>query len=492
MTDLHDLEILLRSSVPIVAVETREEPRIVSLFVRHVLLSPRPLYKWTITDGLKRIDIEQGAQVCSPEPSKVLAQIRLDKCPGIYLLADFHPFLDEPLNVRLLKDVAIEATSSGHTVGLISHRLSLPAEIEHLCARFELSVPTRKQVENLIRAQTRRYATTHPGIDIESNHEKIQLLAEHLTGLPLEDAKRLARVAIEDDGLICDNDLPNVVRAKFQLLARKGTLSFEFDTAKFSDVGGLRQLKEWLALRRDTFLGHDDTLGLTVPKGILMLGVQGCGKSLAAKAVAGSWAVPLLRLDFASLYNKFHGESERNLRDALRQAETMAPCALWIDEIEKGISADNADSGTSQRMLGSLLTWMAENEARVFIVATANNIQKLPAEMLRKGRLDEIFFVDLPDTDTRQHILQIHLKKRSIEIDPTGIARLSTMTEGFAGAELEQMVVSALYSAKALGTPLTTEQLAEECMRTQPLSSVMREQISSLRSWAQDRTVSAH
>ena len=277
--------------------------------------------------------------------------------------------------------------------------------------------PNREQLKSIVLEEARTWSRRQGGRNVTTRKQLLDRLVDNLGGLPERDAKRLARGAIEDDGAITEEDLPEVMQAKFELLGQDGVLSYEYDTARFAEVGGLGRLKEWLSLREPVFAGTLDKPGLDIPKGILLLGVQGCGKSLAAKAVAGSWGLPLLRLDFGTLYDKYHGETERNLREALNQAEVMAPCVLWIDEIEKGLSTDGSDSGTSRRVLGTLLTWMAENDERAFLVATANDIETLPPELLRKGRMDEIFFVDLPDLETRRRILEIHLEKRDLR-DP--------------------------------------------------------------------------
>ena len=247
----------------------------------------------------------------------------------------------------------------------------------------------------------------------------------------------------------------------------------------------------WINQRKAAFLQEFDS-PLDVPKGIMLLGVQGSGKSLAAKAVAGAWEVPLLRMDFGALYNKFFGETEKNIRDSLKAAEVMAPCVLWMDEIEKGIATGDYDSGTSRRVLASLLTWMAENKKPVFIVATANDIASLPPELVRKGRLDEIFFVDLPDANTRAEIYAIHLSKRGQQPPDFDIHRLAAESEGFSGAEIEQAVVAALYAAHARAATITTQHVLEEIKATQPLSVVMAEKITSLQQWAQGRTVAAN
>jgi SpoVK/Ycf46/Vps4 family AAA+-type ATPase len=305
------------------------------------------------------------------------------------------------------------------------------------------------------------------------------------------DARRLARNAIFDDGTINESDIPQVMQAKHTLLSGEGVLSFEFDTAKFSEVGGLRKLKGWLEERRSVFNGGEDIPHLDPPKGLLLLGVQGGGKSLAAKAVAGMWQVPLLRLDFAAIYNKYHGETERQLRESINTAEAMAPCVLWIDEIEKGISVGDSDGGTSKRVLGTLLTWMAEKRSSVFLVATANNIEHLPPELMRKGRFDEIFFVDLPSTEVRQEIFAIHLEKRGQSAGEFETEMLARQSLGFSGAEIEQAIVAALYASHTRGQSLTTRHILEEINKTRPLSHIMRERIERLRQWAAERTVAS-
>ena len=229
--------------------------------------------------------------------------------------------------------------------------------------------------------------------------------------------------------------------------------------------------------------------GMDSPRGILLLGVQGCGKSVAAKAVAGVWGVPLLRMDFGSLYNKYIGESEANIREALKTAEIMSPCVLWIDELEKGIATSEHDDGVSQRILGTLLTWMAENSKPVFIVATSNDIQRLPPELIRKGRLDEVFFVDLPNREVREAIFRIHADKRGLDLNSLDLGQLADMTDGFSGSEIEQLVVSAIYSAHARDGTVGMALLQEEIRNTRPLAVLMAENIAALRQWAQGRTV---
>jgi len=491
MPETRDLEALICSSTPIVVVETNEEQPIVAQFMRLSLTLPRPFFQWTLTEGLRPLGIDRTGPDHSREPTDVLVDIKMSSEPGVYLLTDFHPFLEEAVHIRLLKDIALKQHLVNHTVVLISHALKIPPELERYCARFELAVPTREELMKLVLAETAAWSRERAGANIRTNRRMLNALVENLRGVPVGDAKRLARGAL-DDGAITDDDLPAIMKAKFELLNQDGVLSFEYDVSRFREVGGLQRLKQWLELRRPVFTGELDKPGLDPPKGVLLLGVQGCGKSLAAKAVAGSWQVPLMRLDFGTLYNKFHGETERNLRESLRMAEVMEPCVLWIDEIEKGIGSDGMDGGTSRRVLGTLLTWLAEHERRVFIVATANDIESLPPELLRKGRLDEVFFVDLPDETTRRTIVEIHLAKRALANSGIDAERVATACEGFSGSELEQLVVASLYTAHAAQSEPTTEMLLEEAARTRPLSVVMAERISRLRAWAKNRTVPAH
>ena len=493
MPELRDLEHLINSSVPIIVVETHEEKRIIEVFTRLVLTHLyRPLFRWTVTEGLLRLDIESEPQRHNAKPVELLTQIKASIKGGIYVLLDFHPFLDDPVHVRLLKDIATNYYQVPHTVVLVSHGLALPDELERFSARFEFAPPTKQQLEELIRDEARSWQKHNPTQRIKTDRQTLDQLILNLTGLPRDDAKRLARGAIRDDGALTANDLPTVMRTKFELLGRDGVLSYEYDTARFADVGGLARLKHWLELRRQVFTGGRPTPGLDPPRGIMLLGVQGCGKSLAAKSVAGTWEVPLLQLDFGTLYNKFHGETERNLRESLKTASLMSPCVLWIDEIEKGIGSDSHDGGTSRRVLGTLLTWLAEHKDRVFIVATANDIESLPPELLRKGRLDEVFFVDLPDRQTRREIAEIHLQKRELDVDAFELDALADACDGFSGSEIEQAIVSSLYAAYAQNSVLGTAHVLQEMSRTRPLSILMQEKIDSLRAWAAGRTVPAH
>jgi AAA+ superfamily predicted ATPase len=486
MNDLHDLELLLRSRVPLITIETREEKRVTRLFARLAVKLAMPVMSWSATTGLQRIDYAAAPQRHASEARQALGQIKATDTSTIYLLLDFHPYLEDHYNVRLIKEIALDYQALGHTLVMVSHELQLPPELAGFSARFSLSLPGTAQLEEIIREE----AAANNGGKVRTDRKTLDLVIRQLRGLTTIDARRLVRSIIYDDGAINAADLDRLTRARYQLLENSGALSCEFNTTDFADVGGLEKLKHWIGLRRNAFLDAD--IRQDAPRGILLVGVQGGGKSLAAKAVAGMWQLPLLRLDFGTLYNKFFGETERNLREALQAAEAMAPCVLWIDEIEKAIASGDYDSGTSRRILGSLLTWLSERTARVFIVATANVIEHLPPELIRKGRLDEIFFVDLPDAATRAEILAIHLRKRDHRPLDFDISELALLTDGFSGAEIEQAIVAATYLAREQQATMTTGHIRTEIQQTRPLSLVMAEKVARLRAWAKDRTVAAN
>jgi len=428
-------------------------------------------------------------QLHNSDPVEVLKHIRAVKNPGIYVLLDFHPYLEDPVNVRLLKDICIRYDKVARQIVMISHTVELPRELESFSARFDLALPTENERKKIVKGVATEYAAENPGLRVQVDPKAYNLLIQNLAGLPVRDTEQLARNAIYHDGAITKSDLPAVMQAKYDLLNRGGILQFEYDTAKFNDVGGLEKLKHWLVQRKPAFMNSADAAHLDTPKGVLLIGVQGCGKSLAAKATANIFGLPLLRFDFGNLYDKYHGETERNLRESLKTADVMSPCVLWIDEIEKGLAGRGGETGTTQRVLGSFLTWMAQKDSQVFVVATANDISALPPELVRKGRFDEIFFVDLPSTAIRTLIAEIHLTNRGQTADLFDLAKIATATHGFSGAEIEQAVVAALYAAHAQKKSLNTGHILAEILRTKPLSVVMAEKIAVLRRWAAGRTV---
>lgn len=490
MQDVRDLALIIDSRVPLIALETHDEPAALQLLTRVAMQRKLGYFCWSITEGMNRLSFvaDFGDAADSALPLDALRHIKKQTVPALFALCDFHPFLvNQPEHVRLLKDIAMAYDRLGHVLVLISHELELPPELRRFSAKFTLALPNDSQLLAIIREEVNAWAKENPQIAPQPDPAVIKQLVRNLRGLTENDARRLARGAIHNDGAITSADIPAVNRAKFELLDMGGVLSFEYDTTKFSHVGGLKRLREWLKLREHAVLSQQRDR----PKGVLLLGVQGSGKSLAAKALAGMWGLPLLRLDMATLYNKFIGETEKNLRRALTQAEMMAPCVLWIDEIEKGLAGGNSDEGTSQRILGTLLTWMAERTSQVFMVATANDVQGLPPELLRKGRFDEIFFVDLPNIEVRSEIFAIHLQQRNFDPTRFDLQTLAAHAEKFSGAEIEQAVVTAIYTCSARREPMTTAHIQQALDSTVPLAQMLVEKIEWLRAWAKDRTVPA-
>lgn len=492
MSELQDLTALIRASTPLIVIETQEEQRIVELFRQSLMQVWRALYRWTITEGLRRIDLDrEDPPEGPPDASAVLQMIRQADQRGVYLLLDLHPYLGYASHQRLLRDILERRHCQSHVLVMIGAKVELPPELEPLATRFSPRLPDAHALLKMLREEAADYAREHGGRRVEVDHDIAQQILRNLKGLGLRDARRIARQLIFSDGVLNQDDLPQLARLKFELLNRSGHLHYEYDDARFADVAGANRLKRWINQRRAAFVSGSAPAGLDPPKGVLLLGVQGCGKSMLAKATAAGFGVPLLRLDFGSLYNKYHGETEKNLREALASAEQLAPCVLWIDEIEKGLASGGEDGGVSRRVLGYLLTWMAEREGPVFIVATANQVQELPAELLRKGRFDEIFFVDLPTPDTRVELLRLHLGRRGLDADGFALPALAAASEGFSGAEIEQAIVSGLYAAHAEQRPLDDTLLMQEIRATRPLSVLMAEQVQALRAWAAGRTVPA-
>lgn len=503
MSDLHDLVALIRADTPLIVVETADEGRAIDLFRQTLSHAWRALHRWSITEGLRRIDLDrEDPPEIPPDASTTLAAIRNADQRGVYLLLDFHPYLGYASTQRQLREILQRRNCLAHTIVLVGHKVDLPAELEAKATRFRPRLPDANALLKLVREEAAAYQREHGGKRVEADADTVQRIVRNLQGLDATDARRIARHLIFDDGVLGPGDLPALAKLKFELLNKSGHLHFEYDTAQFADVAGARRLKRWIEQRRRVFAEGDAPPGpgayqLDPPKGVLLLGVQGCGKSLLAKAVAGGFGVPLVRLDFGTLYAKYHGETEANLRAALASTEQLAPCVLWIDEIEKGLaSGGDEDGGVSRRVLGYLLTWMAERKAgagsgQVFLVATANQVQDLPPELLRKGRFDEIFFVDLPSPEARVEVLRVHLARRQLDPEGFNLPALAAAANGFSGAELEQAIVSALYAAHAEQKPLDTELVMHEIRSTRPLSVLMGEQVQALRDWARERTVPA-
>ncbi|CAN7217435.1 AAA family ATPase [Pseudomonas solani] len=489
--DIHDLGLVLDSKVKLIVIESWDEQRVLETLTTLAVKRGLGLFTWAVTEGLQRLGFggDPVGEGASTDAEAALRLIKADPQPNLYVMCDLHPFFDDnPKLVRLLKEVAMAEAIHKPTLVLVSHAMKLPAEVQRYSARFSLALPNEDELLAIVREEATRWSERNRGARVRTDNRTLQQVVKNLRGLSHGEARSLARNVICDDGAITQEDLPELNKTKFQLLDLEGVLSFEYDTARFADVGGLANLKRWLGERQSAFM---EAKPASMPKGMLLVGVQGGGKSLAAKAVAGLWGLPLLRLDFACLYNKFFGETERNLRDALKLSEQMAPCVLWMDELEKGLASGDQDGGVSQRVLGTLLTWMSERKAPVFMVATANAIHRLPPELVRKGRFDELFFVDLPGSEVRAEIFRIHLSRRDIDPAQFDLPILAASSDGFSGAEIEQAVVGMLYAAQAAQTSVSQALLLQQLLGTAPLSVVMAEEQAKLRAWADGRCVKA-
>jgi len=489
-----DLELLINSRYPFIAVTTEEEDRLQDMLRRLAVRLGIPFYVWTAVEGLTRPPFKELASQDDRQPLQALAQVAAGREDGIYLFKDLHKFLSDPVVVRRLRDLAPILNRGRRALILTAPDLDLPPEIRSLSAMLKLELPSLEDLKALVEAKAGEFAVRGTfRVDLQPSDP--ERLARSLRGLTLFEAERaITRVVVEDMALT-GSDCERIIELKKQVIERDGYLEFWPRTEGLAGVGGLPGLKAWLERRRHAFTEHARRFGLEPPKGLLLLGVQGCGKSLCAKAIAKEWELPLLKLEPGRLYEKFIGESEKRLERALDLAAQLAPVVLWIDEFEKGfaaVSQSETDAGLSKRIFGRLLAWLQDRPAPVFVVGTCNDILSLPPELMRKGRFDEIFFVDLPRPEERSAIFAIHLQKR--RRDPAGfdLPRLAGASDGFTGAEIEQAIVSALYAAFASGSELTTELVVRELECTRPLSVVRAEEVASLRAWASTRTVRAN
>lgn len=492
INSLSDLDTLIAQGVALVFIETLEDARI----LHHVgaLAHERqiPLFTWNATGVLTcSTPLEHPPQTKGIQAA--LTYVKSDIHAGLVVILDPQPHLKDPAVLRLLIDLAEDQQGQPRTVMLVGDHLELPDHLRRVGKYFTPPFPDSELIREIYFEEVYRWLWEDHGRKFMKPGDMEDKLVRHLAGLNEEDVRRLMAESIRDDGRLTLIDLKRILNFKRENSGKDGLIEFGIETQGLDLVGGLNHLKSWLELRRATFTGERSDQGIDPPKGLLLLGVQGAGKSLAAKAVAGSWHVPLMRLDFGNLYSKWLGESEHNLKEALRQAEAMAPCVLWIDEIEKSVAngSGDADGGVSRRILGSLLTWMNERRANVFLVATANDVSRLPPELLRKGRFDEIFFVDLPSQAVRRDIFAIHLGKRHLDPRFFDLGNLARASEGFSGSEIEQVVIDGMYRALGARETPGTEHMLKELSVTRPLSVVMHEKVASLRAWASGRTVPA-
>jgi len=490
------LRLLIDAGNPLISIHTADEQRALKRVIEVSEKMGRRLLEWSMTTGLRRL--EQGEPgsglVEAGKVSPALTHIRDNPEHATYVFKDLGPHCKDALIHRMIRDLMDEFSETKSTLILID-ALPLPDEIKRFTVGYEIGWPSTEELEKVVRATFREIKSESLyEVTAKIKKHEVDQLVQSLRGLSTAEARRVVASAIYEDFALTADDLSHIVEAKRTLLGSTGCL--ESIAADFSvdDIGGLANLKAWLARRRGGFSKRAREFGLEPPRGVLMLGVPGCGKSLCAKVVASDWNMPLLRLDPGVLYQKFIGESESQLRQALAQAEAMAPIVLWIDEIEKAFasaSAGSADGGLSKRMFGTLLSWMQDHRHPIFIIATANDISALPPELMRKGRFDEIFFVDLPDADTRAQILGIHLRRRKRDPQPFDLDRLAAAAENFSGSELEQAVISAMFTAFNQRAELSDEHLLGAIGETRPLAVLSAEKVASLRAWAENRCVLA-
>jgi len=493
-TDIvRDIELLVQSRYALIFLITDEDARADDV-MRYVASScDLPLFNWSSSKGLRRVGIDT-AGYDTTAPAKALAFIEASRLPALYHLHGFADSLADAALVARLKDAVESFGAAPGAIVISGPAIDIPAVLAPMSTRVELPPPAPVEYKHVL-DQVIRDTSARMRVSVTLTAEQTQQLIMNLRGVTLTEAEHILTRVIVEDGTLGPDDLQKVIDAKRDAIAKDGVLQYVGAETAMGDVVGLDGLKAWLEKRRLILTENTraSQFGLTFPKGVLLLGVPGCGKSLCAKSVAKEWALPLLKFDTGSLYDKFIGETEKRFRKALDTAEKVAPDVLWIDEIEKAFAAggNDADGGLSTRLLGAFLTWLQDRNGDVFVVATANDIEKLPPELLRKGRFDEIFFVDLPESAARAAIFTLHLKKRGQQPAAFDLAALAAASEGFSGSEIEQAVVSALYSAFAARQPLTTATLVTELQATRPLSQTMGDKLDALRAWARERTVSA-
>ena len=488
-----EVDELIRARYTILYVVTWEEDRARRLIAQVANRQGKFLFEWSVTDGLRKVTGQREGYVEAPQRKRdamaALNDILQSDVQGIYVLKDFHRYLDAPEVVRQLRDLATSLRRTHKSIIILSPKLDIPQELDKSVTIVDLPLPTYAELGELLDrtigpAGSRRFAVRLAPEDRDAMLKAAQ-------GLTLAEAENAFARAIVRDASLDASDVDAVVREKIQIIRKSGLLEYYEVDGTLDRVGGMDILKDWLRKRVRAFGEDARAYGLPQPRGILLLGVQGCGKSLVAKTISASWRLPLLRMDMSRIFQGYIGSSEENMRRALAVARSLSPVILWIDEIEKAFagmgSSGASDGGTTSRVIGHFLTWMQEKEEPVFVVATANEISGLPPELLRKGRLDEVFFVDLPQARERAEIFSIHLRR--LRRDPANfeMKALVQASEGFSGAEIEQAIISAMHDSFVDHRELETRDMIAAMEETVPLSRTMRENIATLRAWAADR-----
>ena len=495
MSDMaaRDLELLIQSRYPIICLEAPEEEQAEKLLRLLAGRTIKAFFRWRIDEGLFIADDHVPIPNTSA-PADALTYITLSRANGLYLMTDLHRYIDDPKICRRLKDAAQALSKRESTLFFVGREIKLDEDLKHSAANFTLKLPDPRGLKQCVLSAISDLQQRGIHTEISLDETGWQKVLNALGGLTLREAERAVSRVVLKNHQLNSQTIQDLLDIKKELWMREGILEYYSPEELLTSIGGMPHLKDWLIKRKRAFDVDAAAFGITPPKGVLLTGIPGCGKSMAAKAVAHEWGFPLLRLDPSRLYDKFIGGSEENLLKALQTAEAMAPCVLFIDEFEKGFSysqSSESDAGLSRRLFGSFLTWMQDHKAPVFLFATSNDISVLPPELLRKGRFDEIFFVDLPSIDVRKEIWTLHLTKRRRDAKLFDLNALAAATEGFSGAEIEQVLVNALYSAFSARQELATAQIIAEAQNTMPLSVTMKERVEALREWAQRRAVFA-
>lgn len=486
-----ELAAYVRARFPVLYVVTWEEERALREIEAAAIELRKMCLVWSVTRGLSNVALPHEAPDRRlREPALVLDHAIASDKDAIFVLLDFHAHIEDVQIRRRLRDAARELETSGKTIVIVAPRLVLPPELSKEVTVVDVPLPTREELDAHLGEVIARLEEGHKA-QVELEKRDREELVRSAQGMTQKELEQTLALAVVERGRIDRETIPSVLREKEQILKKSTILEYVRWDAGFEEIGGLDQLKEFLESRREAFTGGARAFGLPPPKGICLIGVQGCGKSLSAKAVSRFYRLPLLRLDMGRVFAGLVGRSEENMRSALKLAESVAPCVLWIDELEKafsGVGSSNiSDAGTTARVISHVTTWLQERESEVYCVATANDISQLPPELVRKGRFDEVFFVDLPAPREREEILRIHLRKRGRNPDEFDVVMLSELARGFSGAEIEEAVISGLYEAFAARRPLESRDIAKSIERTFPLSETMHERVAALRSWAEGR-----
>ncbi len=497
MTDkdtFDELAVLVRARYALIILETRELARAEEGLARIAADLSLLYFRWTRSRGLRRGYAASDPLVERTEtPCSALAHI-VTEGAGLFYFRDLGAHLDDPEVVSHVLDAVTHFSTRRGALVLTGHDISIPEALRPHATVVTLPGPTYDDYRRIVEKVVRDLSAKMP-VRVEISAPDRKRLINNLTGLSMLEAEKIITKLVVQDGALATRDVERVSAAKRQIVQQDGLLEYYPTVEGLENVAGLNGLKAWLSRRRAVVTDplRAEESGLSFPKGVLLLGVPGCGKSLCAKAVAREWGLPLLKLDPGNLYDKYIGDSEKNFKRAMQTAERMAPIVLWIDELEKAFASvgGESDGGVSNRIFGSFLSWLQDRKANVFVVATSNDVSKLPAEFIRKGRFDEIFFVDLPKPQARAEVFRIHLGKRKQDVSTFDIDALARSSEGFSGAEIEEGIVSALFTVFSEGRGLTTADLVREAERTRPLSKVMSERLVKLREWASQRTVAA-